>query len=161
VRAWLQHGLPVRDLAAHGLQVFLPPRWEGAIFRRPPGLGEQTFPVLHLATIPLPRERGDFGSGVVEALGRRDVFAAVFEYGPESVGRALFAHPGLPLPLAPDDFMPDTLQRTIPGQSGAQRFFTERGRAFCLYAVLGSHAWRRILVPALNGVLASVKVDAG
>ena len=32
----------------------------------------------------------------------------------------------------------NSLQRAVPGQSGLQQFFTHRGRAFCLYVVLGS-----------------------
>ena len=35
-----------------------------------------------------------------------------------------------------------TLRRGLPGQSGTQWFFTEAGRPFSFYAVLGSHALR-------------------
>jgi hypothetical protein len=50
------------------------------------------------------------------------------------------------------------MQRPLPGQSGAQFFFTEAGRAFCLYVVLGSHARRRQLVPEVNLVLSALSV---
>jgi hypothetical protein len=49
--------------------------------------------------------------------------------------------------LAPSQFGPDRLQRVVPGRSAAQHFFTEGGRAFCLFVVLGSHARRMALVP--------------
>jgi hypothetical protein len=42
----------------------------------------------------------------------------------------------------PSDFSPDVLQRTRAGNTGAQWFFAVSGRAFCLHAVLGSHARR-------------------
>jgi hypothetical protein len=50
------------------------------------------------------------------------------------------------------------LQRAIKGQAGAQRFFHDAGRAFCLYVVLGAFANRRTLVPAVNQVLATLTV---
>ena len=41
---------------------------------------------------------------------------------------------------------------------GCQYFFNEGGRAFCLYAVIGSYAQRAALVPKVNAVLATVKI---
>lgn len=146
----------MRELRAHGLGVSLPPGWEGSIFRRRPDPGERTHPVCHLATFPLPAGRGDFGHGAVEAMGPDDVFVSLFEYGPESVGMALFADHGLPVPIRPDAFDPAMLARTLPGQAGVQRFFTWKGRAFSLYVVLGSYARRHRVVPGLNGVLATL-----
>ena len=58
----------------------------------------------------------------------------------------LFGPRGVPR-LAPSQFGPDRLQRVVPGRSAAQHFFTEGGRAFCLFVVLGSHARRMALVP--------------
>jgi hypothetical protein len=52
------------------------------------------------------------------------------------------------------------LQRTIAGQSGVQRFFTEAGRAFCLYVVVGAHVNRHRAVVAVNHLLAGVQIDA-
>ena len=51
------------------------------------------------------------------------------------------------------------VQRPLPGQSGAQYFFTEADRAFCLYVVLGSHARRRQLVPEVNLVLSTLSLS--
>jgi hypothetical protein len=124
-------------VAAHGLDVDVPPGWEARIMRRGvQSFGEQPRPVVHMANFALPEGRGDFGAGVVETMGGRDVFVVVFEYGPESVGQPLFRHRGLPR-LRADHFSSRRLQRAIPGQAGAQLFFTAAGRAFCLYAVLG------------------------
>lgn len=145
-------------MRAHGLSVGVPAGWEGTIVRRRADAGEATFPVLHLATVALPSDCDDFGSNAVERLGRDDVFVALFEYGPDSVGAPLFEARGLPLPLRADNFDPAMLQRTLPGQAGVQRFFTASGRAFSLYVVLGSHARRRVLVPAVNAALATLVV---
>ena len=52
-----------------------------------------------------------------------------------------------------------TLRRGIPGQSGTQWFFTEAGRPFSFYAVLGSHTQRSLLVPRVNEVLGSLTLS--
>lgn len=144
---------------AHGLGARLPAGFEARIFRRPQVGGEQPRPVAHFATFALPATVGDFGAGAVTLMGPDDVFAVLFEYGPESVGTALFARQGMPRALAPDDFRPVTLRRGLGGQSGTQWFFVEQGRPFTLYAVLGSHARRFSSVPRLNALLKSVAVD--
>lgn len=86
-----------------------------------------------------------------------DIMVMLIEYGPESAGTPLFAHPGIPA-LKPDMFSRDNLHRTVPGQSGLQHFFTERGRAFCLYIVLGSHIDRADLVPRANAIVESLEI---
>jgi hypothetical protein len=125
-----------------GVRLALPPGWE-ARARLQPGSapGRRGNLVLHAATIPLPAERGDFGSGVVELLGPDDVFLSLFEYDAADVGRALFSAQGLPV-LRPGDFSTANLQRTLQGRSGAQWFFQMSGRPFCLFVVLGSHSRR-------------------
>jgi hypothetical protein len=167
----------VAILSAHGIEARLPAGFEGRIFRRvlpstptptptpraavPGGRAEVTRPVAHFATFALPAdvaEVGDFGSGVVTLMGPDDIFAVLFEYGPESTERALFAHQGMPRMLGPDDFRPMTLRRGLANQSGTQWFFTESGRPFTLYAVLGHHGRRFSLVPRLNSLLHSLQV---
>jgi hypothetical protein len=118
-----------------------------------------SYPVGQFATFPLPDDIGDFGSGAVNLMGPGDVFTTLFEYGPESLGTALFSQQGLPTVLSPDDFSPVRLRRGLPGQSGMQRFFTEAGRPFSLYAVLGSHLRRDQLVPAVNALLSSLAIS--
>lgn len=171
-------------IAGHGLHVVLPRRWEGRLYRRdvpaltgarstteptfarsathPAAFGhpdESPNPVLHLANFALPPGRGDFGTGAVERMSAQHVFLALVEYDREEAGRALFAARGVPRPAA-HDFAPNALQRRIAGQLGCQRFFTVQGRAFCLYAVLGSQRHAVALVTDLHAVLDGVQVSA-
>lgn len=149
----------MRELRAHGFAVELPTGWEGAIFRRPAGPTERTHPIVHLATLPLPADRGDFGSGVVERMRAGDLFVTVFDHGEGSAGRPLFARRGLPVPLRPRDLHPSGLQRALPGQAGVQRFFTAGGRGLSLYVVIGSYPHRAQLVPRVNARLATLRVE--
>jgi len=145
-------------LSAHGLDVDVPPGWEARIMRREvQSFGEQPRPVVHLANFSLPEERGDFGAGVVERMRGRDTFVVVFEYGPDSVGQPLFRHQGFPR-LTPKHFSARRLQRTLPGQAGAQLFFTAGGRAFCLYAVLADGRNVRTAAAQLNAAVAGFGV---
>jgi hypothetical protein len=142
------------------MSVVPPPGWEVSIYRRAPGHDEQTFPVLHAATVPLPARRGDYGSGVVELLGPQDVFVSVLDFGPEAAGTPLFSGlQGVP-GLTPDAYRPNQLQRTIQGQAGVQRFFTTAGRGFCLYSVIGAFANRLALTGRANAVLGTIRVGA-
>ena len=145
-------------IAAHGLAVTPPAGWEATIFRRPPAAGEMTFPVLHAATVPLSPNRGDYGAGQVELLGTGDVFVSVLEFGPEAAATPLFGGTtGIP-GLTPDMFRPNQLQRTLPNQAGVQRFFSVQGRAFCVYAVVGSFAGRLALSSRANQIIGSLEI---
>jgi hypothetical protein len=145
-------------LAGHGIEVYLPGGWEGRISRRAPVAGATAYPVSQFATFPLPAGIADFGGGVPAVMRPTDIFAVLFEYGPESVGRALFARVGMPRRLSPSSFHPYTLRRGVGGQSGTQWFFTEERRPFTLYVVLGSHALRNTLVPKVNLLLGQITV---
>ena len=146
-------------LFAHGIGAGLPTGFEGRIFKRQgSGIGVANA-VAQFASFALPDEVGDFGGGAVNLMGNDDVFAVLFEYGPDSVGTRLFAHQGLPGPLSTSDFQPHVLRRGLTGQSGTQWFFTEAGRPFTFYAVLGSHARRSLLVPRVNQLLEGVSVE--
>ncbi len=148
-----------RRIEAMGLGVAPPSGWEATIYRRPPASGERTFPILHAATIPIPSERGDYGGGVVELLGPADVFVSVLEFGPEAAQSPLFK-PAAAIPaLTPDAFRPRQLQRIIRGQAGAQRFVAVQGRAFCLYAVIGSIANRVPLAGRANQLIGALSVQ--
>ena len=57
------------------------------------------------------------------------------------------------------DFRTTVLRRGLGGQSGTQWFFTEAGRPFSFYAVLGSHALRPALVPHVNTLLSSLTLS--
>ena len=61
--------------------------------------------------------------------------------------------------MAAGDFSPSAMPRTMPGRTAAQWFFSSGGRAFCLYVVLGSHAERTALLPLVNQVVETLKID--
>ena len=161
------------ELRGHGIAVVPPAGWDARISVRHDGDAQpvatasgtrlaplRARPVVHVANFGLPQARGDFGSGAVELMGDRDVFIVLFEHEPEAADTALFAQRGLPRSLTPRDFDPLTLRRGIAGQSAHQAFFSDQGRAFCLYVVLGAHARRTQLVALANGVLAKVQFTA-
>lgn len=155
-----------------GIALELPPGWEASLFKRdetPTGQlralsvaeeapGATTHPVLHTASFPLPPDRGDYGSGAVDLMATQDVFVSLVEFHPDAATTPLFAFEGPPRSVSSDDFGPNNLQRTLPGQSGCQSFFRSGGRAFCLYVVLGSHARRHLLVPVVNRVLETLEI---
>jgi len=160
-------------LSAYGITTDLPAGWEGRITKRttpavadagsePTGArgsaGEVPHPVVHLANFALPENRGDFGSGAVDVMGAGHLLVTLFEYGSESVGQALFAHQGVPS-LRPSMFSLSALQRTLPGQAGCQRWFTESDRAFCAYVVLGRHDEASTLVPKANLALRATRIE--
>lgn len=146
-------------LAANGIRVDLPAGWDGGI-AVPETLedGAVRRSVTHLASFPLPEQRGDYGGGAVNRMGWTDVLVVLLEFGPDSTAQPLFAARGLPRSVRAGDFSRDTLQRRIEGQGGAQFFFQEAGRAFCLYVVLGSYVDRDDLVPLVNDVLGRIEI---
>jgi hypothetical protein len=146
-------------IAGYGVAVSLPPGWEAIIYCRPATGAGATFPILHAATFALPVQRGDFGSGAVDLMGPADAMVVLLEHDPASAGTALFGRAGPPRALSPDVFSPACLQRGIPGQAGVQSFFNTSGRAFCLYAVLGSFAMRYLVVPSVNALLGGIQID--
>lgn len=147
-------------LAGSGIGITLPDGWEGEI---DDGLdllsdGSTRPTTVHVANFPLPADRGDFASAALELMRPGDALIVLFEYGPESVGTALFSHQGIPRPLRPGDFDRDALPRPLPGLSGVQRFFTHQGRAFCLYVVVGSHLDRSDVLGSINDALAGLEI---
>jgi hypothetical protein len=151
-------GLLMARLAGHGIQAELPRRFEGRIFTRSTSDGAVAHPIAHFATFPLPPNVADFGGNVTPTMSPTDVFAVLFEYGPESLGKALFVYNGIPLSITIDQFFPFLLRRGVGGQSGTQWFFTEGNRPFTFYAVLGSHVLRPQLVPEVNSLLRQITI---
>ena len=153
-------------LAAHGVSIDVPAGWEAELSTQPdPSTLDPTadplpapLVVLHAANFSLPAERGDYGSGAVEIMGRNGIFAALVEFDGASATTMLFAAEGVPTRLVADAFGPDQLQASVPGQAGLQQFFHAGSRAFCLYAVIGSHSLRGVLVPELNRVLSGLSI---
>jgi hypothetical protein len=134
------------------------PGWEARVRRQPTSQhGRLGNVLLHAATVALPEQRGDFGSGVVERLGSDDAFVALFEYDEKDADKVLFRSTRLPVPK-PSDFSPDVLQRTRAGNTGAQWFFSVSGRAFSMHAVLGSHARRAPGAARVAGLLRGLTI---
>ena len=163
-------------LEATGIRLDLPRGWEGRVRAREPEPFEGSGPTSSVraaaaerrgrlpvavaaANFALPQTLGDFGGGAVEAMRSQDLFLTLFEYGPESVGTPLFRAQGMPRALRPAELDPWTLRTPLPGMSGAQRFFTEAGRPFCLYVALGSHLRRFRTLPLLSEILRTVEID--
>jgi hypothetical protein len=163
----------VGELNGHGVSVDVPAGWDGRIFRRPEHgevsaaeasgppapPGATTHSVTHISNVPLPGRMADFGSDAVDRLGADDALVVLFEYEPASSGTALFALQGMPRPLDPDAFSTNVLQRPLANQAGAQLFFSEQGRAFCLYVVLGNAEDAHRLVRRAEQVLATVEIE--
>ena len=148
------------ELRRAGVAVEVPGGWEAAATGgEAQGLaadGSRHGLTLHVASFPLPADMATFGATAVETMQPDDVMVMLVEYGPESADTPLFAYRGIPK-LEPGMFSRDNLHVTIPGQSGLQHFFTHKGRAFCLYVVLGSHIDRADLVPKANAIIESME----
>ncbi len=160
-------------LSAAGLSIAVPRGWDARIrwttsapaapipalhLDEPVPAGGTSNAVLHVANFGLPAQRGDYGSGAVELMTTRNVFAALVEFDPEAAATALFAPVGLPRVRA-TRFGPDAMQRVLPRMCGAQWFFQVGGRALCLYAVLGSYALRRPLAAELDAVVQRIGIS--
>jgi hypothetical protein len=146
------------QLSELGLTVDLPQGWDARLFSREAGDGTARV-ALHAGTFPLPSQRGDFGSGAVEAMTPDDVLVVLLEYDRGCTEKPLFQNHGLPSSLEAGQFSSSVLQRALPGQAGAQVFFCDSGRAFCLYVVLGSQAGGRYLVPLANSLLGRITLE--
>lgn len=143
-------------IAGYGVSVDLPPGWEGRISRR-----GDAGPVVHIATFPLLQSDGDFGAAATGRMRGDDTFAALLEFRDDHLirpGVGLFEELGRPAPH-PQHFMAMQLQVARPGQLGWQRFFTDAGRALCLYAVIQPlHRSTALLAAELRGVLGTIEL---
>ena len=139
-------------LSAYGISLELPAGWEARAFSH----GE---PTVHVASFPLPRTDGEFGSRSTARMPAGSLFLSLTEYlvQPHELRDGIFAaHP--PRRLRTEELSEQTLLRPLPGQRGLQRFFSTEGRAFCLYVVCGRSGGRRLA--AANRMLASLQVAA-
>lgn len=142
--------------SGHGLSIEVPQGWEARIARR-----NGSAPFLHVASFPLSGDSGEFGATATSRMGPDAVFAALVEYrvdGQVRPGVGLFADPAWRPKLGAGDFQRAQLQVTRPGHLGTQRFFTQSGRPFCLYAVIAPVRRRpQELAGQLSAVLATVR----
>jgi len=145
-------------LVAHGLAVAPPIGMDARIMRRAiVNAQERTFPVMHIASFPLPEQRDDFGGNFTSTMRSSDVLIVLFEYAPESSAQPLFSARGVPRVRAAQ-FSPQRLQRPLPGQLGCQLFFQQHGRAFCLYVVAGGRASLPRIITQVNAALAALDI---
>ena len=105
-------------LAAHGVSIDVPAGWEAELSTQPdPSTLDPRRPaaaplvVLHAANFSLPAERGDYGSGAVEIMGRNGIFAALVEFDGASATTMLFAAEGVPTRLVADASVPTSFRR--------------------------------------------------
>lgn len=146
-------------LTLHGVSVSVPSGWEVEFAELEPVAGERRKPMVQMANFPLPAERGDYGSGAVETMDGGSIFIVMMEFDASSTRSAMFSVTDVPTDLETVDFSPQVLQRRLPGQSGAQRFFRIHDRAFGLYVVLGSGRSSPVLVPEVNRMLQRVEIS--
>jgi hypothetical protein len=149
----------VEKLTRQGIEIELPDGWDGRIYRREADAGAVTRQALHAANFALPPGLGDYAVGAVERMERGDVLVVLLEFDPDSAGQGLFSAEGLPEHLGAGDFSPTAMPRAVPGRTAAQWFFSVAGRAFCLYVVLGSHQERAEVLPLVNAVVGTLRVD--
>ena len=150
----------MEKLTRSGLEIELPDGWDGRIYRREAEVEAVTRRALHAANFALPPNLGDYAVGAIERMQTGDVLVVLLEFDPESSGRGLFRNEGLPSGLGAADFSPTAMPRAIPGRTAAQWFFSLAGRAFCLYVVLGSHGERAAVLPIVNQVVETLKIDS-
>jgi hypothetical protein len=118
---------------------------------------------MHAGDFQLPLDDGEFGDRTTSEMPGVASFVALTEYRPGSglkPGVGLFAADRIHLPLDPSRFGASRLAHPHPGQVGAQQFFTQAGRPFCLYVVLaGPRTVRRRQLLSVDHVLRSVRIS--
>jgi len=145
-------------LKGHGLSIDVPARWEGRIFvptLPPPAIN---LPILHLTDTVLPLQRSTYAPEVADRAGSSGALVALVEFEDRLADRGLYAPQGLRLPLRRESFDARALQLPNPSQEGHQRFFSQSGRAFCLYVVLGTAPGVDLRLRTLNRSLATLQV---
>lgn len=145
-------------LSGHGLAVRVPENWEGRIFvpsLPPPALN---LPILHLTNAALPMERSTYAPELAAQAGSTGALVALVEFEARLAGRGLYAPQGLGLPLRRAGFHTRALQVPNPLQEGHQRFFSDGGRAFSLYVVLGSGDGADWRLRVVNNALATLRI---
>ena len=147
-------------IADRGLALEVPRGWEARIFvpaAPPPAVN---LPVMHAASAALPLARSSFATEATPQLGASGVLIALVEFESALAGIGLYAARGAPAGLRAEDLDPAALQVPHPRQGGVQRFFSDAGRAFCLYLVAGLGPGLDERLARANDVLASLRVDA-
>lgn len=145
-------------LGANGIDIDVRDGWEVEFSELPAQPGAPVCSLVHLANFALPVDRGDYGSGAVEAMDAGGILIILTEFDATSARTAMFSGRVVPTGLLSDDFSPEALQRRLTGQAGVQRFFRIADRAFGLYVVLGSHRQAGLLVREVNLSLGGIAI---
>jgi len=149
----------VTRLASHGIAIEVPKGWEGRIFvpdLDPPAIN---LPILHLTDTVLTLERSSYAPELAARAGGTGTLVALLEFDHTLADVGLYAPQGLHLPLSRERFHQKALQFPSRVQEGHQRFFSQGGRAFCLYVVLGTGRGVDRRLADVNGALASLEIE--
>jgi len=145
-------------LSSHGIAITVPKGWEGRLFvpdLDPPAIN---LPILHLTNTVLTTERSSFAPELAARAGGTGVLVALLEFDHTLADVGLYEPQGLRLPLTRDRFHEKALQFPSRVQEGHQWFFSEGGRAFCLYVVLGTGRGADRRLDEANRALASLEI---
>jgi hypothetical protein len=148
----------VTRLASHGIAIDVLPGWEGRIFvpdLAPPAIN---LPILHLTDVVLTQERSSYAPELAARAGGSGTLVALLEFDHALANVGLYERKGLHLPLTRERFHHRALQFPSRVQEGHQRFFSEGGRAFCLYVVLGTGRGVDTRLAQVNRALASLHI---
>lgn len=141
------------ELSRAGVTVTIPPGWEAELSDYDNRI------VLHMSNVPLPPGRSDFGGPAIDRLANGSIFVAVLEYEPSDANRGLFHRTRRPA-FVPSNFAPNRLHHSVPGKTGAQKFFTLEGRTFCCYAVIAKATPSVNQVAKVNQLLRGLSMTA-
>jgi hypothetical protein len=146
-------------LRGHGLALTVHDGWEARIWMPDLPPPAENHPVVRLANFALPITKNTYAEDVADGLRAGEVVASLAEFSPTLADRGLYAPQGVPA-LEPTDLDPRAVQRQAPGRAGAQRFFSEQGRAFSLYVVARRGAGLDRAMRELAGQLGGLTVAA-
>jgi hypothetical protein len=132
-----------KDINGFGISAALPTGWDAKLYKKEGRDSDAvSAPVLQAANFPLPADDGDFATGAAESMTVGDLLIVLIELVPDShltVGKGLFEPSGIPTEVVVGDLEPACMPEMIDGLAAVQRFFSENGRAFCLYMVFGGY----------------------
>ena len=135
-------------LRGHGISIRLPVGWTGVIYKRTRGL-----PILHAASLKLPRADGDDGAiNAVPRMHRDDVLLVMLQGDPKFAG---YPRRRLPIQLRSSDFAAPVEGMPL-SHAFARVDFTYRERAFDLWVEFATKPARRTVISKANRVLESM-----
>jgi hypothetical protein len=146
-------------LAAFGISIDLPEKWEGKIFMYEPEPDFLVFPIVHAGNFSLPNDENTFGTLSMLKIRGRGAFLALVEQDPALAARPDFAAERLRLPIAMEDLDPARLPRRQPNLLGYQALFHSEGRPFVLQLMIGSREDTEANLASTNEVLSSLAME--